>query len=87
MNAAIQIYNTWFDSATNLFANLLASINLRPDHYATLFPHVVTLDHINELAQSGKFPLLPDLAPAFTYAIIMSVIRLCLQSFLMKVTD
>lgn len=74
-----------FDASTNFFASLLALIQLRPKHYSTLFPPLITLDKIYSLIDEGKFPVLEQLAPAFTYCIILSIIRFLLQSYLMVV--
>lgn len=81
-----QFYVQAFDAVTQFFASVLALIQLRPKHYSTLFPPLVTLEKIYSLIDEGKFPVLEQLAPAFTYCIILSVIRFVLQNFLMVVS-
>lgn len=81
----VQFYHQAFDASTQFFASVLALIQLRPKHYSTLFPPLVTLEKIYSLIDEGKFPVLEQLAPAFTYCIILSVIRYMLQNFLMVV--
>eukprot|EP01033_Poteriospumella_lacustris_P020428 gene20428-14964_t len=79
----VQFYHQAFDATTQFFASGLALIHLRPKQYATLFPPLVTMEKIYSLIDEGKFPVLEQLAPAFTYCIILSIIRYLLQNFLM----
>lgn len=85
-SSVLVTWDTWFQSTTQFFAFLLDQIHLEPKHYATLFPPLVSLDQIYELLHQGRFPVLSQLAPALTYAIILSLIRFILQTFLMKVS-
>jgi hypothetical protein len=82
----VQFYHQAFDATTQFFASGLALIHLRPKQYATLFPPLVTMEKIYSLIDEGKFPVLEQLAPAFTYCIILSIIRYLLQNFLMVVS-
>jgi hypothetical protein len=75
-----------FQQSNLLFSAMLASLRLRPMHYAFIFPHTtITIQEIEALFDQGLFPNLADLAPAFTYCIIFSVARFFLQNYLIKV--
>jgi hypothetical protein len=68
------------------FAKLLESLQLRPTHYPYILPPTVTMDEILSLFDTGRFPRLADLAPAITFAILLSLIRFFLQNYLIKVS-
>ena len=82
----MEVVSQLMDSSNAFFAAGLKMIGLLPKHYATMFPPTVTLDYINQLVEEGVIFTLPDLAPAFTYAIILSVIRFLLQNYLIRVS-
>ena len=70
----------------SFFASLLRMLELKPVHYPHLFPPALSIEYVGQLAEEGVIPTIPDLAPAFTYAIILSIIRYLLQNYLIRVS-
>lgn len=63
----------------------LASLHLTPASYGFLFPPEINHEQIQNMVDQGVFPTVEGLAPAFTYAIILSLIRFFLHHILFKV--
>ena len=69
------------------FSSLLSKIPLYPTQYSFLFPTKrIDLKIILDLYDTGIFPRLADLAPAFTYAVLLSIARFVLQRVLIIVS-
>lgn len=83
----LSLYHQGFHLLTSLFSDLLNSFPFRPRHVSFLLPPTVTLETIETMFDQGNFPKLGDLAPALTYAVILSLVRFLLQSFLVKVRE
>jgi hypothetical protein len=81
----MEIFNSLLTLSNSLFASILSRIPLDPKYYRPLFPNTVTLNDVYSLKSQGVFPSLSDLAPAFTYCVILSIVRFVLQGYLMKV--
>jgi hypothetical protein len=64
----------------------IESFDINPNHYFFLFPPAVDRSKINSMAESGIFPTISGLAPAITFFLFLSLIRLILQSFIIKVS-
>lgn len=67
------------------FAWILNSFQIRPSHYSFMFPPQLSPEEIDNLHDQGVFPKLGGLAPAVTYAILLSFIRFFLQNYLIRV--
>lgn len=75
-----------FNAANVFFETLIKTVGIRPVHFRSMFPNIVTPDYIEQLISDGKFPSLEGLAPAITFFIILSAIRFVLQNYLVKVS-
>ena len=69
---------------TEVIRVFLESLNITPLSYASLFSTNIDVNDIQKLADEGVFPVLTGLAPAFTYAIVLSLARYVLQIILFK---
>jgi hypothetical protein len=69
----------------SFFEKLLDLIPLHPNYYSFLFPQVVSIQEIVGLFEQGFLPNLSKLAPAFTYALLLSIARFILQNYVVKV--
>ena len=66
---------------------LLAALNLEPEKYIFLFPADKNADIIRTLVSKNVFPTFPKLAPAITYALLLSLARFVLQHIVLKVVS
>lgn len=64
----------------------LASLKIMPSSYPFLFPPEIKPEQIQEMLDQGVFPTVEGLAPAITYAILLSLARFLLHIFVFKVT-
>jgi hypothetical protein len=64
---------------------LVRKINFNPSSYLFMFPTTVDSETIMGLVDQNFFPVLTDLAPALTYAILLGAVRFLLQRFIFKV--
>lgn len=64
---------------------LLVKMDVQPSSYKFLFPPSLEQSEIDMKVRLGVFPTIPDLAPALTYALILSISRLILHYILFKV--
>jgi hypothetical protein len=51
-----------------------------------MYPNSHTPEYLDSLIAAGKFPSITGLAPAFTYFLILNVVRYVLQNYLIKVS-
>ena len=79
----MELISTVTDSVKIIIKNL----NIDPESYRYLFPDCKYTDEIKGLIAKGAFPSLPDLAPSITYAVVLSIFRLALQIFILKVSS
>jgi len=79
------IASNFFDGITAFFVKLLSAFPVDPSYYYILFPTQVSLEDVRNLIKIGVFPTTVSLAPALSYAVILSVIRFILQRYLVKV--
>ena len=63
----------------------LASLKIMPSSYPFLFPPDIKPEQIQQMVEQGVFPTLEGLAPAITYAILLSLARFLLHIFVFKV--
>jgi len=63
--------------------SLLLQMDIQPSTYSYLFPKNHQAD-IDANVKLGLFPTIPDLAPALTYALLLSISRLVLHYILFK---
>lgn len=75
-----------FDGITQVFFKILTAIPIDPALYYFLFPDSLSLQDVKSLIGEGVFPTVASLAPAFTYALLLSVARFFLQRYLVKVS-
>lgn len=85
MSTVFDQLNDLLSFSHTFFAEVLRKVQFHPSYYAFLFPPVVTRETVYQLIDDKVFPILPDLAPAFTYAIILSLLRFVLQYSVVKV--
>lgn len=78
-----------FDAVTSLIRQGLRYLVIPPIYYHGLLPdnHLISLEMLEGFISSGHFKTLPDLAPAFTYMIILSLVRYVLHLFIFKVSE
>jgi len=62
------------------------SLNVKPVHYRYLFPPQIDQNKIHEMVTEGIFPTLSGLAPAITFFLLLSGLRLFLQKLVIKVS-
>jgi hypothetical protein len=74
-----------FQLTTTAFRGALDLIPLSPKHYFFLFPDKLSYNEIIQLWRAGIFPRLSGLAPAFTFAVLLSFVRYVLQNYFIKV--
>lgn len=63
----------------------LASLKIMPSSYPLLFPPEIKPERIQQMVEQGVFPTVEGLAPAITYAILLSLARFLLHIFVFKV--
>jgi hypothetical protein len=64
---------------------VLGSLHITPSFYGGLFPPDLKPERIQEMLDSGVFPTMEGLAPAFTYCIILGLTRYFLHVFIIQV--
>ena len=74
-----------FDATTAVIRGGLTWLDVRPESYRFLFPAGKDAETIRKLVADGYFPTIPHLAPAFTYALVLSLVRFFMQLFILKV--
>ena len=72
-------------SLNEMMANLVGKLGLNPSSYLYMFPTTVDPETIMELVDKKFFPVLTDLAPALTYALMLGAARFLLERFIFKV--
>ena len=82
-------FTTIFNEITNNISKLLEYCIIPPIIYHDLLPDnkKITLSVLNKLIQDGIFKTMPNLAPAFTYSILLSIIRYILHWLVFKVSN
>ena len=73
-----------FEYVTEEIKFSLAAMNIQPETYKFMFPAGKDAETIRKLVADGFFPTIPHLAPAFTYALLLCIIRLILQVVVLK---
>lgn len=88
MTSAINLSVTLFDAMTDIIRKGLQHLVIPPSYYHGLLPdnHIITLAALEDFIAKGQFKTLPDLAPALSYTIILSLIRYVLHHFTFKVS-
>ena len=76
---------TAFDATTAVIRDGLTWLDVRPESYRFLFPAGKDAETIRKLVADGYFPTIPHLAPAITYALVLSLVRFFMQLFILKV--
>ena len=76
-----------FREWTNVVRNLLDLLNIKPEYYRFLFPAGKDAVTINLLEREGVFPVISSLAPALSYAVLLSGIRFIMSHAFFKVTE
>jgi len=74
-----------FDATTAVIRGGLTWLDVRPESYRFLFPAGKDAETIRKLVADGYFPTIPHLAPAFTYASVLSLVRFFMQLLILKV--
>jgi hypothetical protein len=86
--ASVEIYaKSILDGITQVFFKILSAIQVDPAVYYFLFPDSLSLENVKSLIDEGVFPTIASLAPAFTYALLLSIARFFLQRYLVKVSE
>lgn len=70
---------------TDIVHKLLSYLRIQPESYLFLFPSGKDADTVRQLVADGVFPTIPGLAPAITYAIVLSVLRFTMSHAVLKV--
>lgn len=70
---------------TNVIEGFLASLNIQPSSYAFMFPPEIEAEKIAQMVNDKVFPTVTGLAPALTYALLLSLTRYILHFVLFKV--
>lgn len=70
---------------TDLIEGFLASLNIQPASYAFMFPPEIESAKILQMVNDKVFPTVTGLAPALTYALLLSLARYILHFILFKV--
>lgn len=68
-----------------VFRAALSTLQLTPSSYSFMFPPDLKPEKIQEMVDIGVFPTLERLAPALTYTVLLSLIRVILQYIVIKV--
>lgn len=78
-----------FNETNNYISKILEHFIIPPSFYHDLLPDnkKITLTVLNQLIQDGIFKTMPSLAPAFTYCILLSIIRYVLHWLIFKVRN
>ena len=71
---------------TDIVHELLSILRIQPESYLFLFPSGKDADTVRQLVADGVFPTIPALAPAITYAIVLSVLRFTMSHAVLKVS-
>ena len=71
---------------TGVIGSFLTSLNVQPSHYGFMFPPEIEPAKITAMVDEGVFPTLTGLAPALTYALLLSLARYVLHFILFKVS-
>ena len=74
-----------YDLITRYIEAALRSLNVGPEAYLFMFPPEVDLARINQMVADKVFPTVEGLAPAFTYAILLTFARFFLHLLVFKV--
>jgi hypothetical protein len=70
---------------TECVRSLITLLNIQPESYIWLFPAGKDAETIKQLVSDGVFPTISGLAPAITYALVLSAIRFTIEIIFMKV--
>ena len=81
----MEIIANHIEQGTKVVKSLLEYLNIQPESYRFLFPAGKDSETIRQLVTDGVFPVISSLAPAFTYAIALSVIRFVMSHAVLKV--
>eukprot|EP01038_Epipyxis_sp_PR26KG_P005920 gene5920-8165_t len=73
-----------FNYSTSIFEHGLESLNITPSSYEWLFPLRFSPEELQSFADNKVFLPISGLAPAFTYALILSFVRFFLHHFGLK---
>lgn len=70
--------------SNSFFARILSLIPYNPSYFYNFLPPLYSKELIEQYFEDKIFFSLPDLAPAFTYCILFSIIRYLIQNFLIQ---
>jgi hypothetical protein len=82
----MEVIANQIEQGTRVVRTLLEYLNIQPESYRFLFPAGKDSETIRQLVTDGVFPLISSLAPAFMYAIALSVVRYVLNHAILKVS-
>lgn len=75
----------FLEPVSDLFVPVLNKLISHPSQYMFLFPNDMDMDRVNKMIAEGIFPVASGLAPALTFAIVLSVLRFLLHHLVFKV--
>lgn len=81
----MEVIANQIEQVTRVVRTLLEYLNIQPESYRFLFPAGKDSETIRQLVTDGVFPVISSLAPAFTYAIVLGIIRFLLNHAILKV--
>ena len=81
----MDIISGQISKCTDIVHSLLSSLSIQPESYLFLFPSGKDADTVRQLVADGVFPTIPGLAPAITYAIVLSALRFTMSHAMLKV--
>ncbi len=71
---------------TKAIEEMLGSLNIQPSNYGFMFPPEIEQEKIAQMINEKVFPTVVGLAPALTYAILLSLARYILHILVFKVS-
>ena len=74
-----------FKEVTNVVRNFLDLLDIKPEYYRFLFPAGKDAVTIKLLVDEGVFPIISSLAPALSYAVLLSAARFIMSHAFFKV--
>lgn len=74
-----------FKEVTNVVRNFLDLLDIKPEYYRFLFPAGKDAVTIKLLVDEGVFPVISSLAPALSYAVLLSAARFIMSHAFFKV--
>ena len=81
----MEVIANQLEQVTGVVRTLLEYLNIQPESYRFLFPAGKDSETIRQLVTDGVFPVISSLAPAFTYAIVLGIIRFIMNHAILKV--